>query len=942
MLLLGTSMLCQAQTEVTQQEARQLYNSTSKKRVSVHDPSVVYDQSTGRYYIFGSHRGVAWTTDMQNWTTVATGNEEGIGWKVGVPWTSGSNVNAISRLAFASPAVKTVKKGGQDVAFPQFNAWEWSNASIDGWDISGNLWAPDVVWNPTMQKWCMYMSVNGEAWLSSIVLLTADQIEGPYTYQGPVVVCGFRNTSIDFHKTDLELVIGEQTTLPQRYNRPSNTNGQKWGDRWPHTIDPAVFFDTDGRMWLVYGSWSGGIWMLELDETTGLRDYDVSYPSTNGDSNTVTSDPYFGKKIAGGLYVSGEGPYIERIGQYYYLFVSYGGFAPDGGYEMRVFRSENPDGPYVDAANRSAIFTSWVLNYGAGNDNRGEKIMGSYNQWGFQTVGECAQGHNSVIAADDGRTYLVYHTKFNDGTIGHQVRVHQLFLNENGWPVASPFEYNGETVGDEDMTHATPFTTQQLAGTYSIIVHKYKMDYANMEEVTPVEVTLTDDGKVKGAYNGTWSIAEGTAHITLVMGGTTYMGVVYEEQMDTRSLHAIAFTAASRTGVNVWGYKLHPKYAVAWQLNNQTVPVSNGQEIDHNCDLYGEMPLQDANVVLQWTSSEPDVISHYGRYNPTGLTENRQTTLTARLSSADYYWEQSYNVKALSENNATASADWQTGMVGHYGFDDEALSNSFDATKTAQLLTTGNASLTPVLTDDEPLRNGNVVQLKQGSNNKLGYVSMPNPLFGLNLQKGCTVSFYVKRADDNLWDALCGFQNGEARLYTTGNLYAGYNDGQGNWLDQNHPTVAQPTELSSGRWHLLTIVYQRTANAMSGGITMYVDGMQKRNDQFSGALADGTSVTAKQQFNYNLIVDHIASCPDFFLGNGSFWLSPNAKIDEVMFHDTPLSLLQVMALYQMTDRVHQIGTPLGIDTVRSEELGVRSCYDLTGRRLPYGPTKKGL
>ena len=115
--------------------------------------------------------------------------------------------------------------------------------------------------------------------------------------------------------------------------------------------------------------------MLELDETTGLRDYDVTYPSTNGNSDGVTSDPYYGKKIAGGYYVSGEGPYIERVGDYYYLFVSYGNFTAGGtddkgnavgGYVMRMFRSSNPDGPYKDANGTSAIFTSYALNFGNG------------------------------------------------------------------------------------------------------------------------------------------------------------------------------------------------------------------------------------------------------------------------------------------------------------------------------------------------------------------------------------------------------------------------------------------------------------------------------------------------------------------------------------------------------------------------------------------------
>ena len=53
-LLTGTS--ASAQTELTTSEAKSLYKTVSKKRQSVHDPSVVYEPNSKRYYIFGSHR----------------------------------------------------------------------------------------------------------------------------------------------------------------------------------------------------------------------------------------------------------------------------------------------------------------------------------------------------------------------------------------------------------------------------------------------------------------------------------------------------------------------------------------------------------------------------------------------------------------------------------------------------------------------------------------------------------------------------------------------------------------------------------------------------------------------------------------------------------------------------------------------------------------------
>ena len=883
-----TTIMASAQTELTSDEAKTLYKNTTKSRVSVHDPSVVYEPNTKRYYIFGSHNAGAYTADFQNWTPANP------------TWTPNTNSSA-----FVTPEVKTVKKGGVDVDFPQFNAMNWSAKSDASYNIDGNMWAPDVIWNEKMQKWCCYLSINGDSWHSSIILLTSNNITGPYKYQGPVVICGFKDSSHSYKDTDLELVLGTQSSLPSRYNV-----GNNWGRRWPHTIDPAVFYDEEGKLWLVYGSWSGGIWMLELDEETGLRDYDVVYPSTNGSSDGVTSDPYFGTKIGGGYYVSGEGPYIEHIGNYYYLFVSYGGFAPDGGYEMRVFRSEKPNGPYKDAQNRSAIFTSYVLNYGSGSETRGEKIMGAYNNWGFMTVGECAQGHNSIIAAEDGRTYLVYHTKFNNGTIGHQVRVHQVFLNKNGWLVAAPFEYNGEEVTDEDIATKELVPTEEIPGTYQILIHKYKMDHANMEEVTPATITLTADGKVTGAYTGTWTRDEGTSYIAIKLGAIIYNGVIANEQMDQKSIQTTAFTAMANSGVCVWGYKYSPKYALAWQLNNQKVPVTNNSNFTRDVYLY-DMLSEESDISLKWTSSHPDIISDYGKYNPYGLEENTKVTLTARMDVPGWFWQQDYVVTAYSEANAEQKYDWTTGMVAHYGFDgnadvssasgDDALTNTFNEEQKAELARRSTTKL-PVLEDGDPMRIGRVVHLNFGAVYKESYVKMDNPLLGDSLPEGATISFWVKRTDGNLWDGLFAFVNGSARLFMTGNCYTGFNDNAGKWLDINQPSTRETDNIAVGQWHLVSVAFTRKATSSSGGITVYIDGTATKNDKYNGEL-DGKSITTRAGFDYNVVVDHLAQSEEFYLGRGSFWGSPDAYFDDVIVYNRPLSLTQIMSLRNMQNRL---------------------------------------
>ncbi len=375
----------------------------SYKEVAVHDPSIVADGSN--YYLFGSHLATAKSTDMLNWTYFGGGETEAC-----TLFANTSGVKIGYANAYNTQAVAQVKnRKGETVSFGNFNAHSWQ---CKGNNVQGMQWAPDIVRSRKTGKWLMYMSVNGDYWASSIVCLAADNIEGPYVYQGPVVFSGFQGRydhngftkSSDWTHTDLTIATGA-TSLPARYNT------DKWGSYWPNCIDPCVFYDKDGNLLMSYGSWSGGIWELKLDETTGLRDYTHTYPYQINDKNAAeggananaTSDPYFGKKIAGGYYVSGEGSFIRHIGNYYYLFLSYGGLNPNAGYVMRVFRSENPDGPFVDGQDVNAIYSRYELNYGNNSQtNRGMKLMGAYAGWGSMTRGERAQGHNSVLVDNDG------------------------------------------------------------------------------------------------------------------------------------------------------------------------------------------------------------------------------------------------------------------------------------------------------------------------------------------------------------------------------------------------------------------------------------------------------------------------------------------------------------------------------------------------------------
>ena len=904
------SAAAQDEFEVTINEAKTLYTNTSKNYVSVHDPSVVYNPSSSTYYIFGSHQAWAKTKDFRNWE-----------WVNSTKWSPNDIYTA-----FTTNQTKTVTVGGVSKTFGNFDAQAWASAYGGDYNIGGNLWAPCVIYNKVMKKWCQYLSVNGPNYNSVIILLTATNIEGLYTYQGPVVYSGFYNKSLaalSYKNTDLELAIGTQPSLPARYD----VGQSGWGPQWLNCIDPCVFYDTDDNLYMVYGSWFGGLYMLELNEATGLRDYDVQYGS---DYDTMrqacTVDPYFGWKISGGFRSSGEGPYIERIGNYYYLFQSNGGLESNGGYQMRVFRSESPMGPYVDSMGRPAVLSEYEMNFGTNPSMRGEKILGPYDKWGFMTVGELAQGHNSIIAANDGRTYLIYHTRFNSGGEGHLVKTHQVFQNEDGWLVAAPFEYNGEELTDADIASTQFFDEEDVAGTYNILIHKYGIDHENKEVVTPVQVTLGTDGKVTGAYTGNWTLVPGTSYFRILMGGVLYKGIIFEEEMDGQSVHSISFTAMASSGVNVWGYKFHPKYAVAWQLNNQAVPVWDNQSISSSIDLMS-VDAGVENVKIEWTSDHPDIISDAGRYDPTNLTEDTPVNLNLRISSGKYFWTQNYHVNALVPT--TPEGDYSSGMMAYYCFDETPITNACNTQESATRLRAGSGSR-PSLQEGY-VRNGKVIYTKGGTKGNESYVKFTNPLYQQTLEEGLTLAFWVKLTEEDLVNPLIAFTSGSQQFYLTGNSHVAFTDGGSNSFDINHPDKLTPGFFTPGTWTFVTLTLSRT-----DGVRLYLNGARKSLRSFSGEL-DGTAVTRQSSYDYNLVVDQLLNCQNFYFGYGTPNGTPDASYDDLFVYNRVLTASDVAALRTMANRVYdfnQVAT--GIETINNEQLTMKNddvVYDLQGRRV---------
>lgn len=164
-----------------------------------------------------------------------------------------------------------------------------------------SYWAPDIM--KVGGRYLLYYSVSTIGKMTSAIGLATSPTLDP-------------NDS-DYHWTDEGIVV-------------QTHEGQK-GDAY-NAIDPSVFHDTDGSLWLTFGSYWSGIKLIQLDPKTGKR---------------IAPD----SKMYSLAYNSSiEASYLCKHDNYYYLFVNWGSCCrgTNSTYNIRIGRSEKVTGPYLD------------------------------------------------------------------------------------------------------------------------------------------------------------------------------------------------------------------------------------------------------------------------------------------------------------------------------------------------------------------------------------------------------------------------------------------------------------------------------------------------------------------------------------------------------------------------------------------------------------------
>jgi arabinan endo-1,5-alpha-L-arabinosidase len=184
-----------------------------------------------------------------------------------------------------------------------------------------------------------------------------------------------------------------------------------WEDRGPviasrtedrfNAIDPAIFRDANGTLWMTFGSFWDGIHLVELDPKTGMRRDPTGAPLQLAWAPEI------------------EAPFLHQRDGTYFLFVNWGKCCRgvNSTYEIRVGRSRAITGPYVD---REGVEL---------RQRGGTLVLASDGRW-------IGPGHASLFQRD-GREWLVHHYYDRDLGGRPRLRLVPVTWDADGWPTVT-------------------------------------------------------------------------------------------------------------------------------------------------------------------------------------------------------------------------------------------------------------------------------------------------------------------------------------------------------------------------------------------------------------------------------------------------------------------------------------------------------------------------
>jgi len=252
---------------------------------------------------------------------------------------------------------------------------EWAKREVPRFD--GNIWAPDISFHNG--KYYLYYSISSFASNRSCIgVATNTKL----------------NTDDPAFKWEDHGKIVE--SIPGR-------------DNW-NAIDPNLCFDENGKPWLVFGSFWGGLKLVKLNDDL----LSIAVPEEWHTLASRERNPLLDETDPGNAAI--EAPFIFKKNGFYYLFVSYDLCCrgAKSTYNVRVGRSEKLTGPYVDKEGVPMLKGGGTL-----------IVAGDENYF--------AKGHNSVYTFG-GKDYMFLHGYDKKSNGAPKLLKYILGWDTNEWP----------------------------------------------------------------------------------------------------------------------------------------------------------------------------------------------------------------------------------------------------------------------------------------------------------------------------------------------------------------------------------------------------------------------------------------------------------------------------------------------------------------------------
>lgn len=530
----------------------------------IKDPSVIYDEKSGYYFCFGSDNVVIKSTDLLNWGGRTTYFPH--------------NVNAQSNAIMSFSAFDCVSEWAKEHGYGEDELY--SDTSEDRTPLS-----PEIV--KVGDTYYLYFSLSKVAGANESAIFCVktndleDAVINKQWKEVGLVICScgrHAGTEIDENS--------KKKNVSAHYDEAN-------------AVHPSVTVTDDG-MFMVYGGYygrsniKGDIYLVELNKKTGLLKKDSIYNAQGDKIATLHGSSSFnaGKLIASpgripalskkdGSLVTGSEIFYSKETGYYYLLVTYGN--EDTNYNIRVARSKEIDGEYVDMLGQS--MSEFSSKMGKSQYDKGTVLLAGYNflassQGGvvYSDIGRASIGSPNIIKTKDGnwfvasqsQVYFKADTSIITGTAAAQenginnintepsLEIREMLFTKDGWPMAEPEVYSGEKA-------QTKIKKTSLYGNWDIIVFSgegnsddYKATERNTSEIVTIheKAVITQKDIEKGKKLSSDGILTGAdGYYTITLDGVSYS--VYPTALWDWELGegSIVFTGYGSDGSTIWGKK---------------------------------------------------------------------------------------------------------------------------------------------------------------------------------------------------------------------------------------------------------------------------------------------------------------------------------------------------------------------------------------------------